>query len=90
MRTYQGPDEFVESFVGAQHEAADSCGTNALLSEKHISHPRHVEVQVSFLYRTIYAVSLNCIHGVLKITPSFLQWLPAFSFVPPTNVFSLI
>ncbi|WOL07968.1 methylcrotonoyl-CoA carboxylase subunit alpha, mitochondrial [Canna indica] len=46
MRIVNGPDEFVESFMGAQREAAASFGINTILLEKYITHPRHVEVQV--------------------------------------------
>lgn len=46
MRVVQGPKEFVESFLGAQREAAASFGVNTVLLEKYITKPRHVEVQV--------------------------------------------
>ncbi|KAJ8513046.1 hypothetical protein OPV22_003480 [Ensete ventricosum] len=46
MRIVQSPDEFVESILGAQREAAASFGINTILLEKYITHPRHVEVQV--------------------------------------------
>lgn len=48
MRIVQGPDEFIEAFLGAQREAAASFGINTILLEKYITHPRHVEVQVKF------------------------------------------
>lgn len=46
MRIVQSPDEFVESFLGAQREAAASFGINTILLEKYITQPRHIEVQV--------------------------------------------
>ncbi|KAF6139983.1 hypothetical protein GIB67_020374 [Kingdonia uniflora] len=46
MRIVQGPDEFVESFLGAQREAAASFGVNTILLEKYITQPRHIEVQI--------------------------------------------
>lgn len=48
MRIVQSPDEFVESFLGAQREAAASFGVNTILLEKYITRPRHIEVQVPF------------------------------------------
>uniref|UniRef100_A0A1D1XSJ0 Methylcrotonoyl-CoA carboxylase subunit alpha, mitochondrial n=2 Tax=Anthurium amnicola TaxID=1678845 RepID=A0A1D1XSJ0_9ARAE len=46
MRIVHGPDEFVESLLGAQREAAASFGVNTILLEKYITRPRHIEVQV--------------------------------------------
>ncbi|XP_010938258.1 methylcrotonoyl-CoA carboxylase subunit alpha, mitochondrial isoform X2 [Elaeis guineensis] len=46
MRIVQGPDEFVESLLGAQREATASFGINTILIEKYITQPRHIEVQV--------------------------------------------
>ncbi|KAL5712538.1 methylcrotonoyl-CoA carboxylase [Ranunculus cassubicifolius] len=46
MRIVQSPDEFVESFLGAQREAAASFGVNTILLEKYITKPRHIEVQI--------------------------------------------
>lgn len=46
MRIVQGPEEFVESFLGAKREAAASFGIDTILLEKYITQPRHVEVQV--------------------------------------------
>ncbi|KAG9451941.1 hypothetical protein H6P81_004845 [Aristolochia fimbriata] len=46
MRIVHGPDEFVESFLGAQREAAASFGINTILLEKYITRPRHIEVQI--------------------------------------------
>uniref|UniRef100_A0A804LRN0 Methylcrotonoyl-CoA carboxylase subunit alpha n=1 Tax=Zea mays TaxID=4577 RepID=A0A804LRN0_MAIZE len=46
MRIVERPDEFVDSVLSAQREAAASFGVNTLLIEKYITQPRHVEVQV--------------------------------------------
>ncbi|XP_010259113.1 PREDICTED: methylcrotonoyl-CoA carboxylase subunit alpha, mitochondrial [Nelumbo nucifera] len=46
MRIVQSPNEFVESFLGAQREAAASFGMNTILLEKYITQPRHIEVQI--------------------------------------------
>ncbi|XP_034227244.1 methylcrotonoyl-CoA carboxylase subunit alpha, mitochondrial isoform X2 [Prunus dulcis] len=46
MRIVQSPDEFVESFLGAQREAAASFGVSTILLEKYITQPRHIEVQI--------------------------------------------
>ncbi|KAF9618529.1 hypothetical protein IFM89_002224 [Coptis chinensis] len=46
MRIVQSPDEFIESFLGAQREAAASFGVNTILLEKYITQPRHIEVQI--------------------------------------------
>ncbi|MQL78110.1 hypothetical protein Taro_010531 [Colocasia esculenta] len=46
MRIVQGPNEFVESLLGAQREAAASFGVDTILLEKYITRPRHIEVQV--------------------------------------------
>ncbi|KAJ7972757.1 Biotin carboxylase [Quillaja saponaria] len=46
MRIVQTAHEFVESFLGAQREAAASFGINTILLEKYITQPRHIEVQV--------------------------------------------
>ncbi|XP_020520154.1 methylcrotonoyl-CoA carboxylase subunit alpha, mitochondrial isoform X1 [Amborella trichopoda] len=46
MRIVQSEDEFIESLLGAQREAAASFGVNTVLVEKYISRPRHIEVQV--------------------------------------------
>lgn len=48
MRIVEMPDEFVDSVLSAQREAAASFGVNTLLIEKYITQPRHVEVQVRF------------------------------------------
>uniref|UniRef100_A0A2N9GFP1 Methylcrotonoyl-CoA carboxylase subunit alpha n=1 Tax=Fagus sylvatica TaxID=28930 RepID=A0A2N9GFP1_FAGSY len=45
MRIVHSPNEFVESFLGAQREAAASFGINTILLEKYITQPRHIEVQ---------------------------------------------
>ncbi|XP_047049755.1 methylcrotonoyl-CoA carboxylase subunit alpha, mitochondrial-like isoform X1 [Lolium rigidum] len=46
MRIVQGPDDFVDSVLSAQREAAASFGIDTLLIEKYITQPRHIEVQV--------------------------------------------
>ncbi|KAK9984251.1 hypothetical protein SO802_033776 [Lithocarpus litseifolius] len=46
MRIVNSPNEFVESFLGAQREAAASFGINTILLEKYITQPRHIEVQI--------------------------------------------
>ncbi|CAN0898164.1 Methylcrotonoyl-CoA carboxylase subunit alpha, mitochondrial [Linum grandiflorum] len=46
MRIVGSPDEFVDSFLGAQREAAASFGVNTILLEKYITQPRHIEVQI--------------------------------------------
>ncbi|OVA05413.1 Biotin/lipoyl attachment [Macleaya cordata] len=46
MRIVNSPDEFVESFLAAQREAAASFGVNTILLEKYITQPRHIEVQI--------------------------------------------
>ncbi|XP_042489430.1 methylcrotonoyl-CoA carboxylase subunit alpha, mitochondrial isoform X1 [Macadamia integrifolia] len=46
MRIVQSQDEFVESFLGAQREAAASFGVSTILLEKYITRPRHIEVQI--------------------------------------------
>ncbi|MFS7902022.1 putative methylcrotonoyl-CoA carboxylase [Helianthus anomalus] len=48
MRIVQSPQEFGDSFLGAQREAAASFGVNTILLEKYITRPRHIEVQVIF------------------------------------------
>ncbi|KAK6940781.1 Methylcrotonoyl-CoA carboxylase subunit alpha, BT domain [Dillenia turbinata] len=45
MRIVQGPDEFMDSFLGAKREAAASFGVDKILLEKYITRPRHIEVQ---------------------------------------------
>ncbi|XP_042047039.1 methylcrotonoyl-CoA carboxylase subunit alpha, mitochondrial [Salvia splendens] len=46
MRIVQSPEDFVDSFIGAQREAAASFGINTILLEKYITKPRHIEVQI--------------------------------------------
>lgn len=46
MRIVQNPAEFVDSFLGAQREAAASFGVDTILLEKYITRPRHIEVQI--------------------------------------------
>ncbi|GMH02399.1 hypothetical protein Nepgr_004238 [Nepenthes gracilis] len=46
MRIVQNSNEFVESFLAAQREAAASFGVDTILLEKYITRPRHIEVQI--------------------------------------------
>ncbi|KAL3725629.1 hypothetical protein ACJRO7_030631 [Eucalyptus globulus] len=46
MRIVQSTNEFVDSFLGAQREAAASFGVDKILLEKYITRPRHIEVQI--------------------------------------------
>ncbi|CAI9756305.1 unnamed protein product [Fraxinus pennsylvanica] len=46
MRIVQGPNDFVDSFLGAQREAAASFGIYTILLKKYITKPSHIEVQV--------------------------------------------
>uniref|UniRef100_A0A0E0RJR1 Methylcrotonoyl-CoA carboxylase subunit alpha, mitochondrial n=1 Tax=Oryza rufipogon TaxID=4529 RepID=A0A0E0RJR1_ORYRU len=46
MRIVQRPEDFVDSVLSAQREAAASFGINTLLVEKYITQPRHIEVQI--------------------------------------------
>uniref|UniRef100_A0A0D9Y189 Methylcrotonoyl-CoA carboxylase subunit alpha, mitochondrial n=1 Tax=Leersia perrieri TaxID=77586 RepID=A0A0D9Y189_9ORYZ len=46
MRIVQRPQDFVDSVLSAQREAAASFGINTLLVEKYITQPRHIEVQI--------------------------------------------
>ncbi|KAK3415821.1 hypothetical protein EUGRSUZ_H01447 [Eucalyptus grandis] len=46
MRIVQSANEFVDSFLGAQREAAASFGVDKILLEKYITRPRHIEVQI--------------------------------------------
>ncbi|KAK3415818.1 hypothetical protein EUGRSUZ_H01451 [Eucalyptus grandis] len=47
MRIVQSANEFVDSFLGAQREAAAaSFGLDKILLEKYITRPRHIEVQI--------------------------------------------
>jgi hypothetical protein len=58
MRIVHTPDEFAESFLAAQREAAASFGVDTILLEKYITKPRHIEVQVIIL---ILSLILLCI-----------------------------
>ncbi|KZV25454.1 methylcrotonoyl-CoA carboxylase subunit alpha, mitochondrial-like [Dorcoceras hygrometricum] len=46
MRIVQSRNDFADSFIGAQREAAASFGINTILLEKYITKPRHIEVQI--------------------------------------------
>ncbi|OMP05096.1 Biotin/lipoyl attachment [Corchorus olitorius] len=45
MRIVLSQNDFADSFLGAQREAAASFGINTILLEKYITQPRHIEVQ---------------------------------------------
>ncbi|XP_071929844.1 methylcrotonoyl-CoA carboxylase subunit alpha, mitochondrial-like [Coffea arabica] len=62
MRIVQNPSEFVDSFLGAQREAAASFGVDTILLEKYITKPRHIEVQVfgDKLGNIIYLYERDC------------------------------
>ncbi|CAI9107781.1 OLC1v1007223C1 [Oldenlandia corymbosa var. corymbosa] len=62
MRIVQKPNEFVDSFLGAQREAAASFGNDAILLEKYITKPRHIEVQIfgDKLGDVIYLYERDC------------------------------
>jgi len=49
MRIVQSANDFVDSFLGAQREAAASFGVDKILLEKYITRPRHIEVQVPIM-----------------------------------------
>jgi len=46
MRKVDQPTQFIAALEAAQREAAASFGDSAVLIEKYIEHPRHIEVQV--------------------------------------------
>ncbi|KAK6260049.1 hypothetical protein SCA6_014523 [Theobroma cacao] len=46
MRIVHSQKDFIDSFLGAQREAAASFGINTILLEKYITQPRHIEVQI--------------------------------------------
>ena len=46
MRRVARPDDFVEALSGAQAEARTAFGNDAVLIEKFVEKPRHIEVQV--------------------------------------------
>lgn len=84
MRIVQSPNEFVDSFMGAQREAAASFGVNTILLEKYITKPRHIEVQVllfGFINRFTYSrlVSDSQVCGVLTFLVFHAQFLMHFS-----------
>lgn len=71
MRIVQGPDEFVESLLGAQREATASFGINTILIEKYITQPRHIEVQVP-IFKSLTLLSTLC---TLKKFSSILMYV---------------
>ncbi|MDP3899277.1 MAG: acetyl/propionyl/methylcrotonyl-CoA carboxylase subunit alpha, partial [Mesorhizobium sp.] len=46
MRRVENPDDFAEALAGAKREAKASFGDDAVLVEKYVDKPRHIEVQV--------------------------------------------
>ncbi len=46
MRLVETPDDFADALVSAQGEARTAFGNEAVLIEKYIQQPRHIEVQV--------------------------------------------
>ena len=46
MRAVEGPDDFDAALAGAKREAAAAFGDDAMLVERLVAEPRHVEVQV--------------------------------------------
>lgn len=46
MHIVSAPEEFMDSLHAAQREAAASFGNEAVLLEKYIARPRHIEVQI--------------------------------------------
>lgn len=69
MRIVQDPNDFVDSFLGAQREAAASFGINAILLEKYITKPSHIEVQV-YLFGFVNLFTLFIVY--LSITTDLI------------------
>jgi 3-methylcrotonyl-CoA carboxylase alpha subunit len=46
MRKVEHPDDFADALAGAKREAKSAFGDDALLVEKYVDKPRHIEVQV--------------------------------------------
>ena len=46
MRRVEDPDDFAEALAGAKREAKAAFGDDAVLVEKYVDKPRHIEVQV--------------------------------------------
>ncbi len=46
MRLVRNPGELADALAGARREAESSFGDGALLLERYIEHPRHIEVQI--------------------------------------------
>lgn len=82
MRIVQGPDEFIEAFLGAQREAAASFGINTILLEKYITHPRHVEVQVKFDQNLPCVIICLCTSLTNHLLPSAIVSYFLFLFSP--------
>ncbi|WP_293661085.1 acetyl/propionyl/methylcrotonyl-CoA carboxylase subunit alpha [Rhodoferax sp. OV413] len=46
MRAVDKPEDFAEALASCQREAANSFGNDAVLIEKYVQRPRHIEIQV--------------------------------------------
>ena len=46
MRAVEKPEDFVEALASCQREAQNSFGDQAVLIEKYVQRPRHIEIQV--------------------------------------------
>jgi 3-methylcrotonyl-CoA carboxylase alpha subunit len=46
MRIVQSPDEFAQALASCQREAQSSFGDSAVLIERYVTKPRHIEIQV--------------------------------------------
>jgi len=46
MRRVEAPEDFATALASARAEAASAFGNDAVLIEKYVAHPRHIEVQV--------------------------------------------
>ncbi|CAI9760788.1 unnamed protein product [Fraxinus pennsylvanica] len=87
LRIVQDPNDFVDSFLGAQCEAAASFGINTILLEKYITKPSHIEVQ-------IFGDKLACvlpglrfwrtIRGSLKLRSHYSRVTEDSSFLIPS------
>lgn len=84
MRIVQSTNEFVDSFLGAQREAAASFGINTILLEKYITKPRHIEVQV-------WAIGCNNLSAffpssyIYKIMSQFFAYMFLNSYISISN-----
>jgi 3-methylcrotonyl-CoA carboxylase alpha subunit len=46
MRLVESPDDFLEALASCQREARNSFGDDAVLVEKYVQRPRHIEIQI--------------------------------------------